>query len=59
MQQIRIDSPIYIEGLSRLAEAIKNYGSVAFIQLFHAGRQTAEVVTQGQAQLLPVLYPVP
>ena len=59
MQQIRIDSPIYIEGLSRLAEAIKNYGSVAFIQLFHAGRQTAEVVTQGQAPVAPSAIPCP
>lgn len=53
MQQIRIDSPVYLAGLSRLAEAIKNYGSAAFIQLFHAGRQTAEIVTQGQAPVAP------
>ena len=59
MQQIRIDSPVYIAGLSRLAECIKSYGSTAFIQLFHAGRQTAAVVTQGQAPVAPSAIPCP
>ena len=59
MQQIRIDSPVYIAGLSRLADAIKGFGSTAFIQLFHAGRQTAAVVTQGQAPVAPSAIPCP
>lgn len=59
MQQIRIDSPVYLAGLSRLAEAIQSHGCVAFIQLFHAGRQTAELITQGQAPVAPSAIPCP
>ncbi|HQA07086.1 MAG TPA: FAD-dependent oxidoreductase [Syntrophomonadaceae bacterium] len=59
MQQIRIDSPVYIAGLSRLAKAIQSYGCAAFIQLFHAGRQTAELITQGQAPVAPSAIPCP
>lgn len=59
MQQIRIDSPVYIAGLSRIADAIKGYGSTAFIQLFHSGRQTAAIVTQGQAPVAPSAIPCP
>lgn len=59
MQQIRIDSMVYLAGLARLAEAIKSYGCTAFIQLFHAGRQTADVITQGQAPVAPSAIPCP
>lgn len=59
MQQIRIDSPVYLAGLSRLPESIKDYGTAAFIQLFHAGRQTAQVVTQGEAPVAPSAVPCP
>ncbi|NLU48750.1 MAG: FAD-dependent oxidoreductase [Syntrophomonadaceae bacterium] len=59
MQQIRIDSPVYLAGLARLAEAIKSYECAAFIQLFHAGRQTAEIITHGQAPVAPSAIPCP
>ena len=59
MQQIRIDSPVYLAGLSRLAEAIKSHGSAAFIQLFHAGRQTADLITGGEAPVAPSAIPCP
>lgn len=51
--QIHIDHPRYIPGLSRLATAIKSHGSRAFIQLFHAGRQTSTMVTEGNSPVAP------
>lgn len=58
-QQIRIDNPAYLAGLSRLAEAIKSHGSTAFIQLFHAGRQTNDLLTGGEAPVAPSPIPCP
>jgi len=40
--QTGIHSDKYIEGLSRLAEAVHRYPSRIFLQLSHAGRQTKE-----------------
>ncbi|MGI5879526.1 MAG: FAD-dependent oxidoreductase [Syntrophomonadaceae bacterium] len=51
--QIHIDHPRYIPGLSRLATAIRSHGSCAFIQLFHAGRQTSTIVTEGNTPVAP------
>lgn len=46
--QLRIDQPRYISGLEHLAETIKAHGVGAFIQLLHAGRQTASLITGEQ-----------
>jgi 2,4-dienoyl-CoA reductase-like NADH-dependent reductase (Old Yellow Enzyme family)/thioredoxin reductase len=43
--QLIIDSPSCIEGLASLAQAIHKHGAGAFIQLFHAGRQTHSRIT--------------
>jgi 2,4-dienoyl-CoA reductase-like NADH-dependent reductase (Old Yellow Enzyme family)/thioredoxin reductase len=55
--QILIDHPRYIRGLSRLAETVKTAGSRAIIQLFHAGRQTHEIIT-GMQPVAPSPLPV-
>lgn len=44
-RQINIDDDRFIPGLARLAQAIKQYGARAAIQLHHAGRQTSSRVT--------------
>ncbi|MDD2511503.1 MAG: NAD(P)/FAD-dependent oxidoreductase [Syntrophomonas sp.] len=44
-RQINIDSLRYVAGLQQLAQHIKAYGCRAFIQLFHAGRQTSSLFT--------------
>lgn len=51
--QLKIDHPQYILGLSRLAEAIKSYNCGAFIQLYHAGRQTTRMLTEGVQPVAP------
>jgi 2,4-dienoyl-CoA reductase-like NADH-dependent reductase (Old Yellow Enzyme family)/thioredoxin reductase len=43
--QIHIDNAGCIPGLTSLARAIKKYDCKAFIQLFHAGRQTSSQIT--------------
>ena len=51
--QLGIASDSQIEGLTRLATGIKSEGSLAIVQLFHAGnRSPAEMI--GQAPLYPV-----
>ncbi|NLO21159.1 MAG: FAD-dependent oxidoreductase [Syntrophomonadaceae bacterium] len=45
MGQLRVDEDTCVEGLARLAQAIKQHGAGAFIQLFHAGRQTKKSIT--------------
>ncbi|MGE5422582.1 MAG: NADH oxidase, partial [Ignavibacteriales bacterium] len=57
LQQLRIDHPRYISGMSRLSETIKASGSRAFIQLHHAGRQTSLLVTEGEEPLAPSAIP--
>ncbi len=46
--QLRINHPRYISGLEKLSRSIKNYGCRAFIQIFHAGRQTSQLITGTQ-----------
>lgn len=57
LTQLCIDKPGYIAGLSELSERIKSYGCNAFIQLHHAGRQTAPSVTGGRKPVAP--SPIP
>ena len=47
-RQINIDNPRYVAGLERLARGIKAYGSRAFIQLLHTGRQASSLITGHQ-----------
>lgn len=57
LTQLAIDEPRYLAGLKDLSEAIQMYGTRAFIQLHHAGRQTSPMVTGGQAPVAP--SPIP
>jgi 2,4-dienoyl-CoA reductase-like NADH-dependent reductase (Old Yellow Enzyme family)/thioredoxin reductase len=43
--QIHIDQPGCIPGLASITRAIKKHGGKAFVQLFHAGRQTSSQIT--------------
>lgn len=54
---LSIDQPRYIAGLNELVEAIHTYQAKAFIQLFHAGRQTSPIITQGETPVAP--SPIP
>jgi 2,4-dienoyl-CoA reductase-like NADH-dependent reductase (Old Yellow Enzyme family)/thioredoxin reductase len=56
--QMRIDGDEYIGGLSRIAEAIKEEGARAAIQIHHAGRQTSTKVI-GRRPLAPSPLPCP
>ena len=56
--QARIDEDRHLEGLSRLAAAIKSEGAVAAIQIHHAGRQTSPKVI-GRNPLAPSPLPCP
>jgi len=58
-RQLNADHPACITGLQRLAEEIKACGSRAFLQLFHAGRQTASFLTGGQGLVAPSAIPCP
>lgn len=55
--QLNIDNASYISGLARLADSIKAYSTRAFIQLFHAGRQTSRSQTGGIQPVAP--SPIP
>ncbi|MGI6412371.1 MAG: FAD-dependent oxidoreductase [Syntrophomonadaceae bacterium] len=57
-RQLNIDHPRYISGLERLSQTIKIYGARAFIQLFHAGRQTSQAKT-GVQPVAPSAIPCP
>lgn len=57
LNQININDPSCIPGLSRLADTIKAYSCRAFIQLFHAGRQTTSIQTGGVQPVAP--SPIP
>ncbi len=57
-RQIGLWDDKFIPGLSKLASAIKNAGAVAAIQIHHAGRQTATVIT-GSQPVAPSPIPCP
>jgi 2,4-dienoyl-CoA reductase-like NADH-dependent reductase (Old Yellow Enzyme family)/thioredoxin reductase len=57
MRQIVIDDDRFIDGLSKLAEAIKRHGARAAIQIHHAGRQTSSQIT-GHQPVAPSPIPV-
>lgn len=46
--ELGVYSDAHIEGLSRLASAIKGEGAKAVLQLFHAGRMTSSAVLNGE-----------
>lgn len=54
--QLNIDHPRYIQGLERLSASIKAHGARAFIQLFHAGRQTSRAII-GRQPVAPSAIP--
>ena len=51
--ELRIDEPRFLAGLNELVEGIHAYQTKAFIQLFHAGRQTTPLITQGHQPVAP------
>ncbi len=55
--QLNINELSYVTGLARLAAEIKAYSCPAFIQLFHAGRQTHKSLTGGVQPVAP--SPIP
>jgi 2,4-dienoyl-CoA reductase-like NADH-dependent reductase (Old Yellow Enzyme family)/thioredoxin reductase len=55
--QLYISHPRFVLGLNRLNEAIRANGSRAFIQLFHAGRQTSRLVCGGEQPVAPSAIP--
>ena len=56
--QARIDEDRHLEGLSRVAAAIKSEGAIAAIQIHHAGRQTSAKII-GRNPLAPSPLPCP
>ncbi len=57
LHQLHIDHPRFLPGLKALADVIKSWGSRAFIQLHHAGRQTTLLATEGQTPVAPSVVP--
>lgn len=57
LSQLIIDDLGYVTGLARLAKEIKAYSCPAFIQLFHAGRQTNKTLTGGIQPVAPSAIP--
>ncbi|MDD4802165.1 MAG: NADH oxidase, partial [Syntrophomonas sp.] len=55
--QLNISHPRYLLGLNRLSEAIHANGSRAFIQLYHAGRQTSRLKSGGEQPVAPSAVP--
>ena len=53
LNELRIDDPRFMAGLNDLVETIHTYQTRAFIQLFHAGRQTYPLITQGNQPVAP------
>lgn len=45
IKQLGVDSDFCIDGLSKLARVIKNNGSLAILQISHAGSSTTSIVT--------------
>lgn len=57
-RQLRIDEDRFIDGLSRLVEALHSHGAKVFLQLFHAGR-VARSELAGQPPVAPSPIPAP
>lgn len=57
LTQLCIDKPCFLAGLQELSETIKAHNCKAFIQLHHAGRQTAPLITGGVQPVAP--SPIP
>lgn len=57
--QLNIDHPRCIKGLKQLSSAIQSCGSLAFIQISHAGRQAYRTVTEGLQPVAPSAIPCP
>jgi len=55
--QLGIYGDHLIDGLSKLARAIKNHGAVAIIQIAHAGRQASSKVLGTQHSVAPSAIP--
>ncbi|WLR54769.1 FAD-dependent oxidoreductase [Mesobacillus subterraneus] len=53
VNQLRIDDDRFIPGFRRLADAIHIYGARVFIQLHHAGRESASYLTNGKQIVAP------
>lgn len=51
--ELRVDDPRFMAGLNDLVEAIHAHQARAFVQLFHAGRQTSPIITHGQQPVAP------
>ncbi|MHA1785312.1 MAG: oxidoreductase [Candidatus Helarchaeota archaeon] len=45
LQMLSIEDDDRIEGMTKLAQAIKKHGAATFVQLFHAGGQTSKLMT--------------
>ena len=56
--QARIDEDRHLEGLSKIAAAIKSEGAVPAVQIHHAGRQTSAKII-GRKPLAPSALPCP
>ena len=57
--EIGVHSDEMIDGLSRLADSVKQHGAVASLQLHHAGRQTSLQAIEGDELLAPSAVPCP
>lgn len=53
LNELRIDDPRCMAGLNDLVETIHAYQARAFVQLFHAGRQTVPLITHGNQPVAP------
>ena len=47
MRQLSVSKDRHIEGLAKLAETVRKYGTKIFIQLHHPGRETVTALTGG------------
>ena len=53
LNELRIDDPRCMAGLNDLVDTIHTYQARAFVQLFHAGRQTVPLITHGNQPVAP------
>lgn len=59
MRQLSVSKDRHIEGLTKLAETVRKYGTKIFIQLHHPGRETVTALTGGpvvSASAIPCKY---